>query len=161
MTDRDLELIISRAIEAREFYRHAVTNDEMKLANRRVLNVAKSLKKWMRQRTSLQAKAVPLMIEGRAEPFAERVEPVTSSYRPKRAPRKKRKQPPIANRIVTPAPLKPIKGPVIRLGMEAASNMQPAKTAQRSAIVEPKRKRTSVDRRRATVGAMPPPRCLV
>jgi hypothetical protein len=40
---------------------------------------------------------------------------VTYHYRPKRAPRKKRKQPPIASRIVTSAKLKPIKGPWIRL----------------------------------------------
>lgn len=35
---------------------------------------------------------------------------VTYHYRPKRPPRKKRKQPPIATRIVTPPKLKPIKG---------------------------------------------------
>jgi hypothetical protein len=39
---------------------------------------------------------------------------VTPTYRPKQAP-KKRKQPEIANRIVTPAPMQPRKGPVIRL----------------------------------------------
>jgi hypothetical protein len=40
---------------------------------------------------------------------------VTTSYRLKRAPRKKRKQPAIASRIVTPPPLKKrVNGPVIR-----------------------------------------------
>jgi hypothetical protein len=75
---------------------------------------------------------------------------VTTHYRPKRAPRKKRKQPPIANRIVTPAPLKPLKGPVIRLGAE--NTALPGEVAESSkleqpkrlAIVEPKRKRSSV-----------------
>jgi hypothetical protein len=44
---------------------------------------------------------------------------LTITYRPKRAPRKKRKQPPITNRIVTPAPMKKrMTGPVIRLGAE-------------------------------------------
>ena len=66
---------------------------------------------------------------------------VTSSYRPKRAPRKKRKGPVIVSRIVTPAPLKPIRGPVIRLG--TASQQWDAEP-KRSAIVEPKRKRSSV-----------------
>jgi len=37
-------------------------------------------------------------------------------HRPKRAPRKKRKQPAIVSRIVTPAPLKPIKGSVTSSG---------------------------------------------
>jgi hypothetical protein len=60
---------------------------------------------------------------------------VTSSYRPKRAPRKKRPQPPIANRIVTSAPMKPLKGPVILLGQQAPAEARP----QRSAIVEPNR----------------------
>ena len=64
---------------------------------------------------------------------------VTTSYRPKRAPREKRKQPPIANRIVTPAKLKPLKGPVIRLGRTTRPT-----TETRSAIVGPKRKQTSV-----------------
>jgi hypothetical protein len=66
---------------------------------------------------------------------------VTTHYRPKRAPRKKRKQPPIANRIVTPPKLKPIKGPVIRLRDQtpdkASDNGQ--EQPRHSAIVEPKR----------------------
>ena len=60
---------------------------------------------------------------------------VTSSYRPKRAPRKKRTQPPLAQVIVTPAPFK--RGPpkhVIRLRDQQASQEQP----QRPVIVEPK-----------------------
>ena len=74
---------------------------------------------------------------------------VTYHHRPKRAPRRKRKQPPIANRIVEPGPMKPRKGPVIRLrdqqqandnGQEQLGDAQP----KRSAIVEPKRKRTTI-----------------
>jgi hypothetical protein len=48
---------------------------------------------------------------------------VTSHYRPKRAPRKKRKQPPLAPVIVTPGPMK--KGPprhVTRLGQSEATD---------------------------------------
>lgn len=63
---------------------------------------------------------------------------VTYDYRPKRAPRKKR--PAIANRIVTPAKLRSIKGPVIRLRNQANDNgAQPAQP-KRSAIVTPKRR---------------------
>ena len=75
---------------------------------------------------------------------------VTTSYQPKRAPRKKRKKPAIVSAIVTPAPLRLLKGPVIRLGKtgdgegQVSRNDQPA----RSAIVKPKRKR-------AWVGAAP------
>jgi hypothetical protein len=65
---------------------------------------------------------------------------VTTHYRPKRTPRKKRKQPPLANRIVT-AKLKPIKEPVIRLGADVRSDENTAKAQRSSAIVEPKRKR--------------------
>jgi hypothetical protein len=64
---------------------------------------------------------------------------VTPSDRPKRALRKKRKQPAIANRIVTPAPLKPIKGPVIRFGADMSGG-RTARPPKPSAIVEPKRK---------------------
>lgn len=69
---------------------------------------------------------------------------VTTHYRPKRAPRKKRKQSEIANRIVTPPKLKPIKGPVIRLGTasqqrEEVARVPTARKPKRSAIVEPKR----------------------
>jgi hypothetical protein len=73
---------------------------------------------------------------------------VTTSYRPKRAPRRKHKQPAIASAIVTPAPLK--KGPsrhVIRLRDQTpdkASDNGQEQPPARSAIVEPKRKRTSV-----------------
>jgi hypothetical protein len=64
---------------------------------------------------------------------------VTSTYRPKRAPRKKRKQPAIVSRIVEPGPLKPIKGPVIRLHDQQA-NDSGLEQPKRAAIVEPKRK---------------------
>ncbi len=65
---------------------------------------------------------------------------VTTSYRPKRAPRKKRKQPPIANRIVTPAPMKKRLGPVFRLGDASGEIPRIAAPVERSAIAEPKRK---------------------
>jgi hypothetical protein len=69
---------------------------------------------------------------------------VTPTYRPKRASRKKRKKPEIANRIVTPAPMKPRKGPVIRLKDQQQANDNSAADQQpqpkRSAIVEPKRR---------------------
>jgi hypothetical protein len=68
---------------------------------------------------------------------------VTSTYRPKRAPRKKRKQPAIVSRIVTPPKLKPLKGPVIRLH-EHQANDSGQEQPKRSAIVEPKRKRASL-----------------
>jgi hypothetical protein len=61
---------------------------------------------------------------------------VTYHYRPKRAPRKKR--PAIASRIVTPAKLKPVKGPVDRLGADTG-NSTPGKSGK-PVIVEPKRK---------------------
>jgi hypothetical protein len=44
---------------------------------------------------------------------------VTTSYQPKRAPRKKRKQPAMVSAIVTPAKLRPRKGPMIRLKDQA------------------------------------------
>ena len=71
---------------------------------------------------------------------------VTSTYRPKRAPRKKRKGPAIVSRIVTPAPLKPLKGPVIRLRDQSPekANDKGQEQPKRSVIVEPKRKRTSM-----------------
>ena len=67
---------------------------------------------------------------------------VTTSYRPKRAPSKKRQQPPITNRIVMPAKLKPIKGPVIRLRGQVPDkiNDNGLKPPGRSAIVTPQRK---------------------
>ena len=68
---------------------------------------------------------------------------VTSGYRPKRA-RKKRRQPPITNRIVTPGPMKPRKGPVIRLGSETDVSLEAQSPPKRSAIVTPKRTRPSV-----------------
>jgi hypothetical protein len=68
---------------------------------------------------------------------------VTSTYRPKRAPRKKRKQPALVSRIVTPAKLRSIKGPVIRLH-EQQTNDSSREQPKRSAIVEPKRKKASV-----------------
>jgi hypothetical protein len=61
--------------------------------------------------------------------------------RPKRAPGKKRKQPPIANRIVTPAPMKKRLGPVFRLGDAFGEIPRIAAPGERSAMVEPKRKR--------------------
>jgi hypothetical protein len=75
---------------------------------------------------------------------------VTTHYRPKRAPRKKRKQPALANRIVTPAPMK--KGPlkrVIRLRDQTDQTAEQAndngqEQPRRSAIVTPKGKRTSI-----------------
>jgi hypothetical protein len=72
---------------------------------------------------------------------------VTYRYRPKRAPRKKRKQPAIVSRIVTPAPLKPLKGPVIRLEAQVPKRTEfpPAEPQPHpSAIVEAKQKRTAV-----------------
>ena len=70
---------------------------------------------------------------------------VTSSYRPKRAPRKKRKQSALTSVIVTPAPLKPIKGPVIRLGAEVSKRFDtPAAQSKRTVIVTPKRTRPSI-----------------
>jgi hypothetical protein len=68
---------------------------------------------------------------------------VTTSYQPKRAPRKKRKQPAMVSRIVTPAKVRP--GPpkrVIRLNEQASEADQPQ--PRRSVIVEPKRTRTSL-----------------
>jgi hypothetical protein len=67
---------------------------------------------------------------------------VTTHYRPKRAPRKKRKQPALASAIVTPAPLK--KGPprhVVRLRDQAPekANGDGPEQPRRSAVVEPKR----------------------
>jgi len=59
-------------------------------------------------------------------------------YRPKRTPRK-RKKPAIVSRIVTPAKLKPLKGPVIRLGANWSDDTT-NKPQRRSAIVEPKRR---------------------
>jgi hypothetical protein len=47
---------------------------------------------------------------------------VTSHYRPKRAPGKKRTPPALASVIVTPAPMKKRLGPVIRLGAEDRSD---------------------------------------
>jgi hypothetical protein len=48
---------------------------------------------------------------------------VRTSYRPKRAPRRKPKQPALAQAIVSPAPMKKrLKGPVIRLGDEDRSD---------------------------------------
>jgi hypothetical protein len=69
---------------------------------------------------------------------------VTTRYRPKRAARKKRKGPPIVSRIVTPAPLKPLKGPVIRLREQAPEqiNDNGQEQPKRSAIITPQRKRT-------------------
>ena len=68
---------------------------------------------------------------------------VTYHFRRKRPPRKKRKQPAIATVIVTPAPLRPLKGPVIRLGQQAPAEV-PSETKgtqpKRSAIAEPKQK---------------------
>jgi hypothetical protein len=57
--------------------------------------------------------------------------------------RKKRKQPAVASAIVTSAPLKKRKGPVIRLDPHQRSEDDPT-TKTRSAIVEPKRKPTSM-----------------
>ena len=65
---------------------------------------------------------------------------VTPTYRPKRAPRKKRKQPPIANRIVEPEPMKPRKGPMIRLREDAEPFATNDPAPKRSAIVTQKRK---------------------
>jgi hypothetical protein len=70
---------------------------------------------------------------------------VTPTYRPERAPRKRRKQPEIAKRIVTPAPMKPRKGPVIRLSEQtpnAAADTVQAKP-KRSAIVTVPPKRST------------------
>jgi hypothetical protein len=69
---------------------------------------------------------------------------VTYHHRPKRTPRKKRKQPPMASRIVTPAPMK--KDPprhVIRLRDQTPdkANDNGPEQPRRPAIVEPKRKR--------------------
>jgi hypothetical protein len=61
---------------------------------------------------------------------------VISSYRPTRAPKKKRKQPPIVSRIVTPAPLKPLKGPVIRLDAEVSDDTTPPTTTLRDRRAE-------------------------
>ncbi len=61
---------------------------------------------------------------------------VTTHYRPKRAPRKKRKQPALAQVIVPAAPMK--KGPprhVTRLGAEAPAEAKP----KGPVIVTPKR----------------------
>jgi hypothetical protein len=66
---------------------------------------------------------------------------VRSDYRPKRAPRKKRKQPPLAQAIVTPAPMK--KGPprhVTRLGQAEAIESQKQEPAPHPVIVTPRRK---------------------
>jgi hypothetical protein len=76
------------------------------------------------------------------------VDIVTYHSRPKRAPRKKRKQPAIVSRIVTPAPLKPLRGPVIRLQAQVPKRTEfpPAEPQpRRSEIMEPKQKpRTSI-----------------
>jgi hypothetical protein len=56
-------------------------------------------------------------------------------YQPKRAARKKRKRAVACPVIVTPAKLRPLRRPVIRLGQPA-----PADQPKRSAIVEPKQK---------------------
>jgi hypothetical protein len=67
---------------------------------------------------------------------------VTPTYRPKRAPRKKWKQPALTQVIVTLAPLKPRKGPVIRVGSmdQSDDTTSPKLDPSHSAIVEPKRK---------------------
>jgi hypothetical protein len=68
----------------------------------------------------------------------------------KRAPRKKRKQPAIVSRIVTPAPLKPLKGPVIRLEAQVPNRTEfpPAEPQpKRPATLEPKQKPRPLDLR--------------
>jgi hypothetical protein len=73
---------------------------------------------------------------------------VTPTCRPKRARQKERPQTPIANRIVTPAPLKPRQGPVIRLRDQtpdrAHDNGEEKPQPKRSAIVTPKRQRPAI-----------------
>jgi hypothetical protein len=69
---------------------------------------------------------------------------VTSSYQPKRAPKKRpRSYPADMQTIVTaPAPKKQLKGPVIRLREQTPekANDNGEEQPRRSAIVEPKRK---------------------
>jgi hypothetical protein len=66
---------------------------------------------------------------------------VHTDYRPKRAPRKRKRQTRPENMplIVTRAPKKQLKGPVIRLKEQQQANDNGQEWPKRSAIVEPKR----------------------